>query len=1055
MMIRFTKQSLKRGSWLFISLWLLAITAYAQNGGGTITGVVKNEKGETLPGVTVGIINADSSFRKGQVTDAQGVFLITGIPAGGPYAISFTSIGYIKQQSRNHKLAEGEKVSLLIKLKESATELNQLVVIGYGTQKKSDVSTAITTVNTDFIGKQSILRAEQALQGSAPGVLVLTPSGQPGEKPMIRIRGTGTNKNPDPLYIVDGFPVNDIEYLNPNDIERMDVLKDAASAAIYGARGANGVVLITTKSGKKGPARVAYDGYYGIQNAWRKVPVLNGTEYAEMMNEGARNANQAAPFANPEQYGKGTNWQDATFTKNAPITNHNVSVSGGSENSTYFTSFSYFGQQGIVGGERSQFERYTIRLNGDQKIKDFLRVGVSLSYMNTTSRGINANADYGGVLNNAINLDPLTPVYETDPTKLNNPVHYPINAIRNGDQIYGISTIITDGPTNPLAAMQLANGKNKNDKVLGNAYGEVDLMKGLKFRSSLGIEVNNYSSSSFTPQYYLNSASKTDVSLVGKGFSRRYTWQVENVLSYNRKFGKHNIQALLGHTALKSRFENMNGSRPDLITSDPDMAYIDLATNETLNKVSGGADVRALLSYFGRAAYDYDGKYLLSATLRRDGSSRFGRNNPFATFPSVSGGWVLSKEKFYASNTVTFLKLRASWGQNGNENIGDNSFPWAAGMVLGNGYTFIKPTGEEYYLNGVASGAVPNPNLKWETSEQTNFGVDMELWKGKLAVTADYYIKNTIGLLFNPPITAIVGNPSPYVNGGSVSNKGVELGITYKQQVNKDLSFNVTVNGAYNKNNVTAINNAAKAVAGTGFIGAGAVTRMQVGYPIGYLWGYRTDGIFQNKKEVDEYVGPEGKKIQSKAVPGDLRFMDLNGDGKLDNNDKTIIGDPNPDVTAGLNLNLTYKRFDFSMFAVGMFGHQLLNGLYRYDIKMANMPRQYLDRWTEEGSNAKYPRFTFADNNGNHNNVSDVYVENASFVRIKNIQVGYTLAEGLVKKAKLNNLRVYVAVDNPFTFTRYTGFDPEIGARDALNLGVDRGVYPQARTFRAGVNVNL
>ncbi|MET6999484.1 SusC/RagA family TonB-linked outer membrane protein [Chitinophaga defluvii] len=1053
-MIRFSKQLLSRCSWLFAALWLLSLTANAQNTGGTITGVVKNEKGETLPGVTVGIINADSTFRKGQVTDGQGVFLITDIPAGGPYTISFTSIGYNKHQLKDYRLAAGEKVSLLIRLKESATELNQLVVIGYGTQKKSNVSTSIATVGSEFIGKQSILRVEQALQGSAPGVLVLSPSGQPGEKPMIRIRGTGTNKNPDPLYIVDGFPVNDIEYLNPNDIERMDVLKDAASAAIYGARGANGVVLITTKSGKKGPARISYDGYYGIQNAWRKVPVLNGTEYAEMMNEGARNANQAEPFTNPSQYGKGTNWQDATFQKNAPITSHNVAVSGGNENSTYFTSFSYFGQQGIVGGDRSQFERYTIRLNGDQKVKDFLRIGVSLSYMNTSSRGINSNADYGGVLNNSINLDPLTPVYETDPDKLNNPVLYPANAVRNGNQIYGISSIITDGPTNPLAAMALANSKNKNDKILGNAYGEVDIWKGLKFRSSLGIEVNNYSSSSFTPGHYLNSATKTDISLVGKGFSRRYTWQVENVLSYNRTFDKHNVQALLGHTALKSSFENLGGSRPDLITSDPNMAYIDLATNETLNKVNGGADVRSLLSYFGRIAYDYDGKYLLSGTLRRDGSSRFGRNNPFATFPSVSAGWVVSREGFFESNTVTFLKLRGSWGQNGNENIGDNSFPWAAGMVLGNGYTFIQPTGEEYYLNGVASGAVPNPNLKWETSEQTNFGVDVELWKGKLAFTADYYNKKTIGLLFNPPIMAIVGNPSPYVNGGSVSNKGVELGITYKNQVNNDLSFNVTVNGAYNKNNVIDINNAAKAVAGAGYIGAGAVTRMQIGNPIGYLWGYKTDGIFQNQQEIDEYT-KDGKKIQPKAVPGDLKFVDLNGDGKLDNNDKTIIGDPNPDVTAGINLNVTYKQFDFSMFAVGMFGHQLLNGLYRYDIKMANMPRQFLDRWTEEGSDAKFPRFTFADNNGNHNNVSDVYIENASYVRIKNIQIGYTFPEALVKKAKLNNLRVYVAADNPFTFTKYTGFDPEIGARDALNLGIDHGVYPQARAFRVGVNVNL
>ena len=1035
-----------------LALCTVSSAAYAQNGG-TVTGVVKNEKGDVIPGVTVGVINADSTVRKGGFTDGTGVFTIADVPAGGPYSISFTSIGYEKHFLKDYHLKAGEKVSLLIRLREAATELNQLVVVGYGSQKKSNVSTAVSTVKSDFIGKQSILRVEQALQGSAPGVVVLNPSGQPGEKPMIRIRGTGTNGDPEPLYIVDGFPVSSIEYLNPGDIDRIDVLKDAASAAIYGARGANGVVLITTKKGRSGASTLTYEGYYGIQNRWRTVPVLNATEYATMMNEGARNSGQAEKYANPSLFGKGTNWQDETFTRNAPVTNHQVTVAGGNDKATYLASFSIFDQQGIVGGPKSRFQRYTVRLSGDQRIKDFLKVGAGLNYIFTDQKGISSNEDYGGIMNNAINLDPLTPAYETDPTRLNNPAIYPRNAVRNGDRYYGISSVITDGPTNPLASIAIANAFNKNDRLLGNAYAEANIWDGLKFRSSFGIELGNNSRRSLSPAYYMSSGSKSDINTVAQSHSRAYIWQLENVLSYNQTFNQHTIEVIAGQSALKRSPMSLEGTRSDTIPVSPEMAYLDMVFDINSSRNKGSATASALVSYFGRLSYDYAGKYLFSATLRRDGSSRFGRNNPFATFPSLSGGWVISKEDFYESNAVSFLKLRASWGRNGSENIGD--FAWASAIAFGNGYTYVNSTGQEYYFNGTALGPVPNPNLKWETSEQTNFGADLELLNGRLGLAADYYIKNTIDLLFSPSIPALVGFSAPVVNGGSVRNQGVELGINYRNRQEGDWKYNVSLNMSYNKNEVTAINNASKSLNGSGYIGVGAVNRMQVGLPIGYFWGYKTAGIFQSQDEVNEHKNKDGKVIQPRAVPGDIRFVDLDGNGALGDGDKTMIGNPNPKVTAGFNFNLSYKQFDLSMFVFGMFGHELINGVYRYDIREANMPGIYLDRWTPENPGAKYPRFTFADNNGNRNRMSDIYVEKGDFVRLKNLQVGYTVSPELLGKAKLNTFRVYVSADNLLTFTKFSGFDPEIGARSPLNIGIDHGVYPQARTFRAGVQLSL
>lgn len=1011
-----------------------------------LTGTVTDSAtGNPLAGVTIRV----QSNTMGALTDAGGHFTLE-VEAGAVLVVSY--LGY-----NTKTVTVGEGSTIHISLAPSTTGLNQIVVIGYGTAKKTDISTAISSVTDATIDKLSITRVEQALQGTLPGVMVMNQNGQPGDKPMIRVRGTGTNNDPDPLYIVDGFPVSSIEYINPGDIARIDVLKDAASAAIYGARGANGVILITTKKGAPGKLSLSYDGYYGIQNVWRKVPELNATQYATMMNTAARNAsaNNPLPYPDPASLGKGTNWQDALFQKNVPIVSHQVTASGGSEQTTYLTSFSYFDQQGVIGGPKSEFSRYTFRLNLEQKVLDFLKIGTNINYIYSQRRAIFDNGDQGGqVLGNAFNIDPITPIYETDPAIL---ASYNPNAVKNGDRTYGISPLGTF--PNPLAQMSILHGSNKIDKLIGNAYAELNLGKDFKFRSSYSMDLENISNNSMTPIYYLLPTSSHPYSTVSTSFSRATNWQTENVLTYAHDFGKHNIQAVVGQSALKYFYQNLGGSRNDPAPIAPGLAYIDVATDITSSVNNGGADVRTLASYFGRVAYDYDGKYLASAVLRRDGSSRFGRNNLYATFPSASAAWVISREHFFHPGTVSFLKVRASWGQNGNENLG-SSFPWASTInTANNGYTFLS-NGQEILVSGASLSAISNPDLKWETSEQTDFGVDMDLWGEKLSVSADYYIKTTKGLLIRPSIPDIVGYSAPYVNGGNVQNKGVELGITYKGQITRDLGINASFNISHNVNKVTRIDNTAEAIAGANYINMGSITRMAVGEPIAYFWGVKTAGIFQTQEQIDNYTYTNPttgatKLIQPNAKPGDLKFIDQNGDGTINDNDRVNLGDPNPKYTTGLTINLFYKNLDLTIFSIGMFGQKVFNGNYRFDKTVSNLPKTMLDSWSPDNTDARYPRFVSNDPNRNYSTVSDLLLEKDNFVRVKDLQLGYTLPEALTTRFKVNTLRVFVAVDNAFTFTKYSGFDPEIGATSPLSMGIDRGVYPQSRTFRFGVDLKL
>lgn len=1013
-------------------LMLVASFAFGQER--TVTGTVISAE-DDLPIIGGNILVKGTST--GTVTDFDGKYEIT-VPDGDAVLV-FSYTGMTAQE-----IVVGNQSVIDITLQTNTELLDEVVVIGYGTQKKSVVTGAIASVTAEEITQTPVLRVEQALQGRTAGVQVTSSSGQPGDALTVRIRGAGTTGSADPLYVVDGLPVGGIDYLNPGDIESIEVLKDAASAAIYGARAANGVVLITTKSGSEGKIQVGYDGYYGTQAPWRKLAVLNAREYAIIQNEAAAASGFAIPFDNPESLGEGTNWQDLLYSDNAPITNHQLSVTGGNDKSTFAGTFSYFSQEGIVGGDKSQFDRYTARVNSSHKVSDRFTFGENLSFTSINRRSIDSNNEFGGPLMSTLNIDPITPLFETDPNRL---ASYDPRAVRNEDgDVYAISQFATQEVVNPLARLEVTNGKYKLDKIVGNVFGEYEFLEGLKLKTSFGIDLAYGVGDNFRPEFFLNAAQISNESRVDKNIDRWFNWIWETTLAYQKDFGAHNLGLLIGNTAQEFNYENIGGGKSSLVFTDFDNAFLNTAVNEESATIGGGAAESALLSYFGRITYDFNDKYLFTATFRYDGSSRFGQNNRFGFFPSVSAGWVLSEEKFMQGlDFIDFLKIRASWGQNGNQEIGN--YRWASTIATGAGYSFGDGT---VFTSGSLPSSVPNPDLEWETSEQTDIGIDVQFLDGRLTFTSDYYIKETKGLLVDAPIPGIVGNNAPTVNGGNVRNSGIEFGVTYRNKLS-DFNYNVNFNASYNQNEVTAINNAEGVLFGAGFSTYGTVSRAEVGFPIAYFWGLRTDGLFQNEAEIENYTNSAGGLIQPDASPGDIRFVDLNGDGVINDDDRTLIGNPTPEWTYGFNLGADYKGFDFNLFVQGASGNEIFNGTRRHDLTTANMPARFLNRWTGEGTSNTIPRSTLTDPNGNFSRISDFYIEDGSFLRIKDLQIGYTLPSSVLPS--ISKVRLYVAAQNLLTITDYNGFDPEIGARSSLDIGIDRGIYPQARSYRFGMSV--
>jgi TonB-linked SusC/RagA family outer membrane protein len=888
------------------------------------------------------------------------------------------------------------------------------------------------------------MRVTQALQGKTAGVVISSNSGQPGDQVSIRIRGIGTNGDAEPLYIIDGLPMSGAgtDFLNSNDVESIEVLKDAASSAIYGARGANGVILITTKSGKKDSKMVvSYDGYYGMQNPWRKLRLLNTQEYVMLTNEAAVNGGLSPKFSASDiaSFVADTDWQDEMFNYNAPKQNHSVSFNGGNDKISYSSSINYFKQDGIVAKGKSEFEKFGYRLNTVGEF-GFLKFGTNLNLAYINSKGIETNTHFGTGLGQAINMPPIVPVKYEDGSWAT-PEDFGV----------GLQEI-----TNPVAMLSYLNSATKTSKLIGGLFAEVDFSKinsslaGLTFKSTYSGEMALVNTRGYSPFYYLDAMHFTVTDKANKNMNLYSRWNFENVLTYDKTIDTHHFTLMAGTTAFKDMFENLAGEKSDVIFDDFEHSFIDNATNPESATVSGGYSEHTVASLFGRLNYDLMDRYMLTATIRRDGSSRFGSENKYGYFPSVAAGWVMSRENFLSSATfVDLLKLRASWGQNGSENIGDFGYT----SIIGNQSIYYYGDSKTQY-NGTQPTKIANPSLKWETSEQTNFGVDFATLGSSLRVTLDYYVKTTKDWLVTAPVPMLVGNSAPTINGGSVRNSGFEAEVSYKKQFGK-LYFNGSINGAFNKNEVLDIQNSEKRLqGGDGGFGQAGVLFAEVGTPMGVFYGIKTDGIFQTEGEINAYVNKNGGKIQPNAKPGDIKFIDDNGDGSITDADRVELGSPYPDFTGGLNLNLEYKGFDMNMFLYAALGQEVYDATRRYDMNGTNYRVDWLNRWTGPGTSNTYPRVTFVDDNQNMKTVSDFFIHDGSFVRLRNITLGYTLPKSVTDYMKIKNLRFYVSADNLLTFTSYKGYDPEIGG-GVFSNGIDHGIYPQARTVLGGVNITF
>ena len=1044
-------------------LFLLSFTlaaVYAQNI--QIKGtVVSGTDNEPLPGVNV-VVKGNTST--GTITDFNGTFTLSA-PADAILSISY--IGFKSQEIA----VKGHK-DIKIVLQEDSETLDEVVVVGYGVQKKSVVTASIAKVSADDLASTAPVRMDNALKGLASGVTVTSSSGQPGAAAQIRVRGVGTirteNGAADPLYIVDGMPLEGgLDYLNPNDIASIEVLKDAASGAVYGARAANGVILVTTKTGKIGKTKVTYDFSYGWQSAWKKRDVLNASEYALMINEGAINAGIAPKFSDPYSYGQGTNWQDEVFNNNAPMMNHQVSVSGASEKVNYLFSLGFYTQDGIVGGnfDRSNYERLTLRSNTQYTLFDeskernwlnSLKVTSNLSYARIKSTNFDDNSTWGTPLGSALALSPILNVYdETEEAikaqfdKYGTTAEYtPVYDPRNG-KLFSIPGEFGE-MSNPIAKLSLPGDKHWSHKFVANFSAELQLWDNLKFKTSYGADLSFWGYDGYRPLYYLRSGESSTQS---SAYSRKEdgtVWQLENVLMYDKSIDKHSFSVLLGQSAKKSSGSYLYGSRNNI--TNYSRPYIDASTGLAANAdrdAAGAPSVDATLaSIFARASYNYDERYMLQVTVRRDGSSRFGPNNHYAVFPSFSLGWNLTNEKFMNKrpNWLTTTKIRLSWGKNGNENIGN--FKYTVLTSPGNNAIFGS---SENVINGVKASGLANPDLKWEESEQLDFGLDFGFFNNALTFTADYYKKKTNGMLMEMNIPFYVGEAKPIGNVGKMENSGIELEAAYKFRVS-DWNFRVSANASYLKNKLIEYGNESGWENLDSFQGTGDISRAENGKPFPFFYGYKTAGIFQNTDEVKAYKNDKGELLQPTAVPGDVRFVDVDGNGIIDANDRTDIGKGMPDWTFGFNLGVSWKNFDLNMMWQGTAGNDICDATRRTDIATSNLPSWMLNRWTGEGTSNRIPRFVQGDNVNWQS--SDLYVYDGSYLRLKNIQLGYTLPAALTQKVFISSLRFYVAAENLFTFTKYHGFDPEISS-GGTSLGIDYGVYPQARVWTIGASLSF
>ncbi len=1064
---------------LVVMLFGITSAAFSQ---GTIKGKVTDDQGMPLPGANVFI----KGTTQGTISDMDGNYQLDNVPAGNnTLVVSF--IGYSDFET-SVGLLDGQTVTQNASLSEDVNQIEEVVAIGYGVQKKKLVTGATVEVKGDDIQKMNTTQVLGALQSQSPGVNIQSNSGQPGDGFKISIRGAGTNGSTAPIYVIDGVAGGDINSLNPADIERIDVLKDAASCAIYGSSSANGVILITTKQGKAGKVQVTYDGSVGWSDPYKLPDMLTAKEYMDIMdltafNQGKepydwskyiKDADLLAAYQNGSN--KGTDWIDELRNEHAFTTSHALNIAGGNDVSTFSSGFGYQYQDGVFGGPvKSDYRRFTFRLNSEHKLwktanRDIIKFGENLYFQHKQNQGIQIGNQYSNLLSTALRANPLVPVYNSDGELF---MHYDIAALGLFDY-----NLYTSNPVAYALNTQSGNNKSKNFNMNSSFYVDVQPIKNLTYKGLVSYKTYSSSWRAYTHSYYINDqGEKVDEGsdAISDNLSLGWNWSATNTINYKFDVASQNhFDVLVGTEYSKSRpgyGENVDatakGNSFAKMDNSFEYAYLHNAASRQNAVVNGyPASYGSKLSYFGRVNYDFKELLMFSAVFRADGSSKFAEDNRWGFFPSFAAGWVMSNMDFMSNvNWLSFLKLRASWGQNGNDNISTDAF--TAGWTFGDFGQYSFNNNKNSATTGAYKDRLANPDLTWETSEQTNIGVDARFLNSRLTLTADWYNKKTKDLLVAVDVNALTGFTTQMQNAGTVKNTGVELSIGYQDKIGKDFTYSINLNMAYNKNEVTEVKNSNKYIEGGNDLLAqstGIIARMEEGYSIGYFYGYKTDGVIQNDADLQQYLanncsGDAANSLQGSSIAaGDLKFVDVNGDGKITPEDKTDIGNPTPDVTTGLSLSFGYKGFDLSCVLYGAFGHQIARSYRKFsDGEKENYTSEVYDYWFGENTSNVHPILTIGSN-PNTMNISDIYIEDADYVRMQNLTFGYDFKH-LWKSCKLQQIRLYFSALNLFTITGYKGMDPENGI--ALNsdepwvTGVDVGNYPNPRTFLFGVNIKF
>jgi TonB-linked SusC/RagA family outer membrane protein len=937
----------------------------------------------------------------------------------------FSFIGYASQS-----ILVGSSSTINVSLSPDNL-LDEVVVTGYGSQKASNISGSVSIVSGEEVEKIKPLRIEDALQGTTGLNVISSPN--PGGKPSVLIRGITSFSGTDPLVVIDGInsSLYDMDAISPSDIESVSVLKDASTTAMYGVRGGSGVIVITTKSGKKNQDTVfSLDTSFGMQEVDKYIDVLNASQYAAILNEGSVSSGGNLIFTDLSSLGVGTNWQKELYDS-APISTTNFSASGGSATTTYFISAGYTSQEGVAGGgDKDFFDRSTFSANFTTDMSDKLKAIVQTKYSN-----IKGNGHGGGQIFNALNFDPTVPLMT--------------------DGKYSTSGTITQEVINPMAGLSNSYSDNKTDKLIGKIELQYDLLDNFKITTRIGYSSIWQQQKSFSPlRFYgvghnstnanadLTPRTSDDHSRVSESKQNWFNYTYELFGNYDFNINdEHNFNVFAGFTIGKQTYNFLSGSNVDVPNNSWTYADLSAATGGIEDQSTGSnQSVSRSVSLMTRIEYDFQEKYLASITVRRDGSTSFGKNNKFAIFPSASFGWVASNEDFFESSFINFLKIRASYGSVGNDN---------ASPQFGTISNFPKYTFGDTITAGSTLLGIPNDDVSWENQIQTNAGIDLAFFDSKLRFTADYFIKTVDDLLFSPTLSLYLGIPAyPIANIGKTETKGFEISLSYNDDISDKISFSNTFNFTTAENLVKEINNGDKYIWGSGYgIPFTSLTQFRQGESPGIFWGYKTNGIFQNQSEISNHA------TQDNAQPGDIRYVDVNGDNKIDSEDRTKIGDPFPDFTLGWNFALNVSNFDLSVFTYASVGNDIFRG-YERNLNYTNKFASVLNRWTGEGSSSTEPRYSFIDAN-NNTRASDRYVEDGSFVKIKNIQLGYNFP--LSESSSLTSLRIYALAKNAFTFTDYRGYDPEIsnGGGPVLDTGVDRGTYPSPRIVSLGLNIKF